>query len=230
MTKNGANVIECGAGFDCGGAPIGALCAPLSRRTGGRNRGAVDMMMRMAVLIGAAAVSACSVGSSSSGTVGEQLGFSVGAPDEFLIISRRPLQRPPSFDLPRPQPGAASRVELDPLAEAHGAVFSRPEPVRLATASPGEQALLRGAGADGDNSAIRDEIAAEGVTPEGERQFGLTSLGGFAIPATLDEEEDALIEVQRENEALRQRGLPTPTAPPIVEEERSQGFLIGSER
>ena len=54
------------------------------------------------------AIAACSLDSRRGGTLRQQLGIAQGAPDEFLIIARAPIEMPPSFDLPRPQPGAPS--------------------------------------------------------------------------------------------------------------------------
>lgn len=185
------------------------------------------MIMRTLTLIAAgAAMAGCTVSSSSDQTVGEQLGISVGSPDEFLVVSRRPLQRPPSFDLPRPQPGAPSRVEPDPFIDAHNAVFSRPEPVRLASATAGEQALLRGAGAEGDNSGVRAQLEAEDPN-SGERQYGLTTIFGQPVPATLNN-PDEIVEGPEEIEDLRARGLPTPAAPPFVEQDDGNGLTFRS--
>ncbi|MEM8753033.1 MAG: DUF3035 domain-containing protein [Pseudomonadota bacterium] len=171
----------------------------------------------------ATVLSACSVGS-QGGSVGEQLGFDRGSPDEFLVIAREPLQRPPSFDLPRPQPGAPSRVEPDPLISAQTALLAGEARPEAASASAGEQALLRGAGADVDNSDVRERIAAEDPNA-GERRFGLTSLAGFAIPATLEDGDD-IVEPRVETEALRSRGLPTPSAPPYVEDPDANRLIL----
>lgn len=165
--------------------------------------------------IGAAALAAagCTV-SSERGGLRQQLGLS-SAPDEFLIIARDPIEVPASFDLPRPNPGAPSRVEVDPLADAHQALFQRPDPVRLANASTGEQVLLDGADAEGDNAAIRATLAEEDPDT-GERQFGLTYLFGVRVPARLDDIEDQLDSID-EVEALRDQGFLTPAAPPPPE-------------
>ena len=109
-------------------------------------------------------------------------------------------------------PGAPSRVEVDPLADAHSALFRRETPVRLANSSPGEQVLLSGADADGDLSVIRDTLNEEGE-PTGERQFGLDSIFGVEIPNQIAD-RDAVLDSIDEIEALRERGLPTPAAPP----------------
>lgn len=169
-----------------------------------------------AIALLAAMAAGCTYDSRDGGSFGEALGIADSSPDEFLIIARKPLLLPPNFDLATPTPGVASRVELDPLSDAHSALFNRPDPVRLALASRGEEVLLSGADADGDNAVIRQVLAEEdpGV---GERQFGLTNLFGIPIPASLDD-IDAQLEPQEENERLRTEGFLTPTAPPIVEE------------
>lgn len=157
---------------------------------------------------------------SQNGGLRQQLGLSQ-APDEFLIIARDPIEVPASFDLPRPEPGAPSRVEIDPIADAHSALFQRERPVRLATASPGESVLLSGADAEGDNSGIRNVLEDEDPFA-GERQFGLTSFLGVPVPASLEEAESALDSIE-ETQELRRQGLPTPAAPP-PDEDRETGI------
>ena len=169
-----------------------------------------------AIVLLAAMAAGCTYDSRNGGSFGEALGISAASPDEFLIIARKPLLLPPNFQLTVPTPGVASRVELDPLADAHIALFNRPDPVRLALASRGEEVLLSGADADGDNAVIR-QVLAEEDPASGERRFGLTSVFGVPIPANLDELRTQL-EPQEENERLRQEGYLTPTAPPIAEE------------
>ena len=124
--------------------------------------------LTVATLVAATvAIAACSLDSRRGGTLRQQLGLAQGAPDEFLIIARAPIEIPSSFDLPRPEPGAPSRVEVNPLSDAHNALFLRPEPVRLGAASGGEQVLLSGANAEGDNSVVRDILAERGEGLDG---------------------------------------------------------------
>lgn len=170
---------------------------------------------RVALLVATAVLAGCSL-SSEDGTIGEQLGFAVGSPDAFMIIAREPLQMPADNSLPTPEPGVASPRMPNPYAEARESLFGSPEkPQRLAAASAGEEALLAGAGAATDNSAVRAELDAEGNS---ERKFGLTSFFGMPIPANLDN-PNIIVDSQEENERLREQGLLTPTAPPIVEED-----------
>ena len=183
--------------------------------------------LTVATLVAAtAAIAACSLDSRGGGTLRQQLGFAQGAPDEFLIIARAPIEVPPSFDLPRPQPGAPSRVEVDPLADAHSALFLRPDPIRLNAASGGEQVLLSGANAEGDNSVVRD-ILEEEEGPRDNEKYGLTSLFGYRIPARLGEASEDLDSLE-EVEALRQQGFLTPSAPPQPPRERGFGFKLSN--
>lgn len=173
----------------------------------------------LSVLAVATIAAGCSVSSERGGTLGEQIGVATPAPDEFLIIARAPIEIPPDLSaLPRPQPGTPSRLLPNPFAEAHQTLFGRPQPAP-GPASPGggEIALLGGAGATGDNSAVRAELDAE-ATPAAERKYGLTSFFGIPIPATLGENDDYLVSPE-ENERLRAQGLPTPAAPPFTDED-----------
>ena len=194
-----------------------------------RRPSSVTTLRRAAALAAVALLAGCSINSERGGSIGEQLGVTAGAPDEFLIIARAPLEMPPSFDLPRPQPGALSRIEPDPFVEAESALFGRPVSAARAgagTPGTGEAALLEGAGATEDNSAVRAALAEEAGPTE--RRFGLTSVFGVPIPQNLGE-EDALLFSAEEIERLRQQGVPTPAAPPIVDEDgRPSEDLIGS--
>lgn len=179
---------------------------------------------RAALLAGAAALLAGCTYNSSKGSLGEQLGFAVPPPDEFMVIARAPLELPPDFDLPAPQPGVVSPRMPNPDAEARASLFGSPAAPRQESApGAGEQALLSGAGATGVNDSIRADLEAE-QERTGERQFGLTSLFGIPIPANLDEPDETL-QSQEETERLREQGVLTPTAPPQAEEESDSGIL-----
>lgn len=180
-------------------------------------------LSRPALLAGAALLAGCTY-NSSKGSLGDQLGFSVPPPDEFMVIARAPLELPPNFNLPAPQPGVPSPRMPNPDAEARASLFGSAATSRQeATPGVGEQALLSGAGATGANDSIRTELEAEQAR-SGERRFGLTSFLGIPIPASLDEPDETL-QSQEETERLREQGAPTPTAPPQVEEEGNSGVL-----
>ncbi|MFV0475269.1 MAG: DUF3035 domain-containing protein [Pikeienuella sp.] len=177
---------------------------------------------RAALLGGAALVAGCTY-NSSKGSLGDQLGFSVPPPDEFMVIARAPLEMPPDFSLPTPQPGAPSPRMPNPNADARASLFgSSAAQQQAGGAGVGEQALLAGAGAQNADPSIRGQLEAE-QEGEGGRRFGLTSLFGIPVPANIDEPESTL-QSQEENERLRREGLQTPASPPI-EEEPPSGVL-----
>jgi len=73
-----------------------------------------------------ACVALLAVALSACGGVREQLGFVVEAPNEFNVVTRAPLQMPPTLDeLPEPDPGKPRPVELQPSEQAQVALFGR---------------------------------------------------------------------------------------------------------
>ncbi|MEM7742176.1 MAG: DUF3035 domain-containing protein [Pseudomonadota bacterium] len=74
------------------------------------------------------------------------------APDEFLVVSRKPLQMPVSQNLPEPRLGARSQLEPDPATDAVVALLGPGAvPTTTGGASAGEQALLSAADATAAN-------------------------------------------------------------------------------
>lgn len=150
---------------------------------------------------------------SREGGFREQIGLSPGAPDEFLIVASDPLLMPPDLStLPRPTPGARSRVAQTPIRDAHAALFRVEEPVVSVAPSEGELVLLSGAQAADDNSGIRELIKSDSPDDE-ERQFGLRTIFGVPIPANLDD-LDSVLQSDEELQRLRQAGFIVPSAPP----------------
>jgi len=71
------------------------------------------------------------------------------APDEFSVLTKRPLEMPNSFAaLPAPNPGAPSSRDFDPLADARAALAfdAGAAPDRFAPPSASEAAILSSAG------------------------------------------------------------------------------------
>jgi len=90
------------------------------------------------------------------------IGSTKNPPDEFAVLTKRPLEMPKDFAaLPPPQPGARSSREVDPVAEARAALLgeSSAQPANVRT-SASEAALLSAAGAQTDPN-IRTALAAE---------------------------------------------------------------------
>lgn len=174
----------------------------------------------IAAAMAASLLAGCTL-DSRDGSIGEQLGFALNSPDEFMIISRAPLQMPQNLQaLPTPQPGAASPLMPDPYADARQSLFGSPAQIAtLASQTQGEQVLLASAGATPSDAATRTAMEAEeAAKADSERRFGLTSFLGIPIPANL-EDRDSLLESQEENQALREQGYLTPTAPPLDKED-----------
>jgi hypothetical protein len=83
-------------------------------------------------------------------------------PDEFGVVSRAPLSQPPDYSLRPPRNGAKRPDVAPPREQARDRLFGRDKGGRLAQGgsaddarSPGEEALLKRAGALGVNPNIR---------------------------------------------------------------------------
>ncbi|MGF1658513.1 MAG: DUF3035 domain-containing protein [Rubrimonas sp.] len=193
--------------------------------------------MRSRPYLGAALAAA--VATASGCTVGsaDGLGLRPAPPDEFLVVERRPLERPSNMmSLPLPRPGARSPLEPDPQRDAQAALAgpvaaatdgtapvgaaregAAPEGAARADAPPAtpaqqsaaEQALVAGAGPA--DPAIRETLAQEVFVPE--RRFGLDSL--FGVKIVQDPRDEARrVQPTPESERLLTEGLPAPVRPP----------------
>ena len=99
----------------------------------------------------------------------EVLGLDRPPPDEFVVMSRAPLERPDDFGaLPSPRAGLARPQEREPARRAVETLLG-PRPARPGTPGTGEEALVEAAGpAPGD---IRGRLAGD--------HAALTSDGGW---------------------------------------------------
>lgn len=173
----------------------------VDRRIGGRVGGARAVLLVLAL---------AGCGGSAEG-FRDAVGLNTPPPDEFLVVSRAPLQMPPRLDaLPTPQPGAPSRVDPNPRAQAQAALAGRPIP-QAAAPSGGEQALLAAAGPA--DPTIRGAIRAETAATPTERRFGLDSFFGFPINQNPGAPTDRL-DPREEAERLRTSGAAVPVVPP----------------
>lgn len=92
-----------------------------------------------------------------------------GAPDEFQVVSRAPLEVPPDFNLRPPQPGSPRPQELERDNRAHSTLYGAVnnstgaliDPRTSAAQTPGEGALLSLAGADQNTPDIRAIVDRE---------------------------------------------------------------------
>ncbi len=91
------------------------------------------------------------------------LGSKPPAPDEFQVITRKPLVMPPSAALPEPRLGEASPLDPTPNRDAELALLGTDaRPVEAGT-SQGEQALLAAADVAASNPEIRQTLALDKV-------------------------------------------------------------------
>lgn len=141
-------------------------------------------MARTAIIlvIGAMALGACGGGPTGEAkakkdeaTGGLDLRRIVGTvknpPDEFAVISKKPLEMPQDFAaLPPPNPGERSTRAPDPIAEARAALLNDAAGGTAATAqtSTSEAALLNASGASDPN--IRATLAADQTDYEAEQE------------------------------------------------------------
>ncbi len=92
--------------------------------------------------------------------VRNSLGLDKDSPDEFAVITRAPLEMPPSLSLPAPQPGEPRPQEASVAAKAQEAVFGI-EKQHSTGNSGAESSLLRKAGADQADPNIRATVNKE---------------------------------------------------------------------
>jgi len=119
------------------------------------------------------AVAALALGGCES--LNRALGTEKVVPDEFAVVSHAPLAIPPDYTLRPPRAGAAPTMDVSPANKAQAAIFKAggDQVAALPDAdkrSPGENELLKAAGAGAAPVDIRDTIAKEsrdGTVDEG---------------------------------------------------------------
>jgi len=130
-------------------------------------------------------------------------------PDEFAVLPTKPLEMPKSFaELPPPTPGAPSRTDPTPDADAIAALGGN-----VARGVPGDPALMRYVSRFGVTQNIRQQTAAEDLDyrrrHDGrllERMFNVNVYYRAYRPQALDQYADL--------ERWRQLGVRNVGAPP----------------
>lgn len=93
------------------------------------------------------------------------LGMEKVVPDEFAVVSRAPLAIPPDYSLRPPRPGAPPTQETSPTDQAKQTIFragdQQPTLPGADKRSPGENELLREAGAASAPADIRQLVTEE---------------------------------------------------------------------
>lgn len=150
------------------------------------------------------------------------------SPDEFSVLTKRPLEMPRDFAaLPPPEPGKPSTRDIDPQAEARAALAFDPVPASAAASTPSatETAILSSAGPADPN--IRATLATEEAASGEEfndyllyRIFpGMRAAQGDLYPNAIDAEAER-VRLLESGVTPRRTGLPAgvPAAslPPAV--------------
>lgn len=176
--------------------------------------------IKTALLCGTAALALA--GCDRIGSPLDTLTGSRPAPDEFRVVTRKPLQMPGSTALPEPRPGERSPLEHDPNADARTALTGDPTGGAAPAPSPGERALLQAADASADGAESRSRLAAA--------ESALTANKPYEPPTVMEllnldgEKEENLIDPNAESRRLRTTGVsPTPVNPDDVPAEAESG-------
>ena len=152
------------------------------------------------------------------------------APDEFSVVTKRPLELPATFDtLPVPEPGKLSTRDPNPQADARAALLPQTAPVAAAGApvapiapSATEAAILSSiAPAD---PAIRQTLAAEQAEYDSEQNLylldrifpRLREVRGDLDPEQLDANAERLRLLESGVTAPRPTGIATLPATPAL--------------
>lgn len=107
------------------------------------------------MILAASALQGCS-------GVKDSMGLEKGAPDEFKVITRAPLEIPPNLTLPPPNIGAPRPQEKAPIVQAKEAVFGEDtKSTSDSILSSSEGALLQKAGAENADPEIRKIVDRE---------------------------------------------------------------------
>jgi hypothetical protein len=170
-------------------------------------------MTRAAMLVGLAVLAGCTRigGDLSSDGFSSALGLKDTTPDEFIVLPRKPLTMPQTIALAEPSPGAPSRVEPTPLADARAAL-GRQSP-QDGGPSAAEQALIAAVGADAADPAVREALTTDGARDLSDSPYGLEA--DFGVELTSITRGEPLTREEQEAEAarLRAQGLTVPNTP-----------------
>ena len=196
------------------------------------------------VLTACMALGACDASGDLSGEgFSASLGLVQPAPDEFVVLPRRPLRMPGDIALAEPRPGAPSLVDPDPFADARaalgrtrgtggpsggpggvapadgGALGAAPVTVPVQRgASPVEQALIAAAGAGEADPDIRDALDADREAAIASSPYALDSFFGLNLNPALAGDPLDKDDLDAEAARLEAEGYNVPARPSDTEE------------
>ncbi len=154
----------------------------------------------------------------------EALGRKPPSPDEFQVVSRKPLAMPNSLSLPEPRLGERSPLEPNPSQDAIAALLGSPG-TPVVAASDGEAALLAAANASAADDDIRVQVEADRSDAEANKPYEAPSIFELLDGSPKEEFPDAL-NAEAESRRLQSEGI---AAAPVNPNDRPQVAREGSE-
>ena len=149
-------------------------------------------------------LAACLLTGCTGAEVDRDLGMARDSPDEFTVTTRAPLQIPARFTLPPPVPGAPRPQEPSSALAAEAALDPAVElQAQVATASPGQDALVAAAGPPAP-AGIRQQIEAQQARLNNRAGIGSTLAFWQKAPTP-----GRIIDPEQESARLRKAGVPT---------------------
>ena len=136
-------------------------------------------------------------------------------PDEFSVLPVKPLIQPEDYAfLPVPTPGGANLTDPAPTVEAVVALGGTEAALNPnASIPPGDAALVQASSRYGVPANTRQVLAEEDAEFRRKKKR-FTRLRLFPVDRYSQAYESQAIDPNYVNEAARQRGLETPSAPP----------------
>lgn len=144
------------------------------------------------------------------------IGRGMTSPDEFAILPGKPIQTPPSYNaLPAPTPFGGNRADATPTADAVAALGGNPASMQLDGRSP-DGALIQQAGRYGVDPNIRPALAKEDYKFR-DRNRGRLMERWFRVPTYYKNYRPEELDQTQTLEYYRRAGVPTPAAPPLLD-------------
>lgn len=190
----------------------------------------MPILLRNGLRLAAFVVLSASLAACSKDTR-RSLGLERTPPDAMQVVTRAPLELPPDFGLRPPQPGVERPNEASPREQARATIFGGTAKTPLqdfGDRSPGEAQLLKAAGADTADPAIRDKVNRESSQLAMEDSTFVDELVFWKDKPVPGEPIDAEAEAKRlrENAAL---GKPPGDGPvPVIKRKASSGSFFGN--
>lgn len=156
----------------------------------------------------------------SCGNVRNTLGLNKDAPDEFAVVTRAPLEMPPTMALPTPRPGMPRPQEQAPSESARTTLTGYKGPSQSETITEGENFILKKMAAEKTDPSIRmtiDRETAELAEKNMPVVQKITGLGGKQSepPASI---VDAKAELERLKKNAKEGKSVTEGETPSIEE------------